>query len=324
MKAFILAAGRGTRLHPLTNLIPKPLIPVLNRPVMGHMLDLCRDHGFCEAMANLHYKGEMIERAFDDGRHYGVNLRYSYETQLLGTAGGVRRQADFFQGGTFIVASADVVTDLDLTELLAFHRSHGALATIATKVVSDPSRFGVVVCDSNSRVRSFQEKPAPGTARSNLVNMGIYILEPEIFDYIPAEVEFDFGSQLFPLLVAKGAPVFAMQAKAYWSDIGTLSQYLHTHWDLLSQLGMQQPRIGRHTVVEPGASISPTALIGDHCYIHASAVIEGNSCIGDGTILDHGARVLDSVVWSAEALRFSVAETVVRSVRADDCCIAIS
>ncbi|BAC90141.1 nucleotidyltransferase family protein [Gloeobacter violaceus] len=323
MKAFILAAGKGTRLRPLTNLVPKPLVPVLNRPVMGRMLDLCREHGFCEAMANLHYQGEKIERAFGSGYEYGVDLAYSHETQLLGTAGGVRRQAAYLQGGTFVVTSADVVTDLDFSELLAFHRTRGALATIATTVVSDPSRFGVLVCDPDGRVRSFQEKPAPGTARSNLVNMGIYMLEPEIFDFIPAAEEFDFGSQLFPMLVAKGAPIYALETKAYWSDIGTLSQYLHTHWDLLSQPGLQS-RIGRHTVIEPGARISPTALVGDHCYIHSTAIIEGNSCIGDGTILNHGARVLDSVVWSAAAFRLSVADTVVRSVRADDCCIAIS
>jgi mannose-1-phosphate guanylyltransferase/mannose-1-phosphate guanylyltransferase/phosphomannomutase len=318
MKAFVLAAGKGTRLRPLTELMPKPLLPVLNRPVMGRVMDLCRAHGFTDLVANLHYKGTQIERAFADGSAYGVRLRYSREVELLGTAGGVRKQADFLNDGTFAVLSGDVVTDIDLTALVAFHRKRGALATLAVTAVSDPCRFGVVVADPDGRVRSFQEKPAPGTEKSNLVNMGIYILEPAVFDHIPASEPFDFGHQLFPRLLELGLPLYAHRVDAYWSDVGTLSQYLYTHWDLLSRPSAR-PRIGAGTVIEPGATISPTAMIGENCYVHGRAVILGNSCIGDGTVLGATAQVRDSVVWSAG----TVLDRIERSIRTCDHCLAI-
>jgi len=227
MKAFILAAGFGTRLRPFTDEIPKPLIPVLNQPVMERMIHLCHRHGFVDLIANLHYKGEKIEQAFGDGKAYGVDLHYSWEKQLMGTAGGVRRQADFLGQDTFAVVSGDVVTDLDLTEMLAFHRCRGALVTMAVKEVANPSRFGVVVTEPDGRITSFQEKPAPGMEKSHLVNTGIYIVEPEILAQIPAGVPFDFGSQLFPMLVAQGAPVYAMQTDAYWSDVDARSVSTH-------------------------------------------------------------------------------------------------
>lgn len=321
MKAFVLAAGKGTRLRPLTEIMPKPLLPVLNRPVMGRVMDLCRVHGFDQIVANLHYKGEQIEKHFADGSTYGVRLRYSKEEQLLGTAGGVRHQADFLGDGTFAVLSGDIVTDVDLSHLLAFHRFRGALATIATIQVSDPCRFGVVVTEPDGRVQSFQEKPEPGTEKSNLVNMGIYILEPEVLEMIPAGETFDFGHQLFPLMLDRGLPLYAANVEAYWSDVGTISQYLQTHWDLLSRSGLS--RVGKGTVIEPGATISPTALIGENCYVHSRAVVGGNSCIGDGTILRAGARILDSVVWSAQRQPLTIANPVVRSIHTEDCCVAV-
>ncbi|AGY58647.1 sugar phosphate nucleotidyltransferase [Gloeobacter kilaueensis] len=297
MKAFVLAAGKGTRLRPFTDELPKPLVPVLNEPVMARVMSLCHRHGFSELVANVHYKAERIIEAFGDGSRHGVSLRYSHEEKLLGTAGGVRRQGDYLADGTFAVVSGDVVSDLDLSELLAFHRERGALVTMAIKEVADPSRFGVVVTDPTGRITSFQEKPAPGSERSRFANMGIYILEPEVLDWIPAEHAYDFGSDLFPALLAAGAPLFAMQTDAYWSDVGTLPQYLITHWELLRRHHAGR-RIGRHTIVEPGASIAAEAFIGDHCHVRAGAIVTGFSCIGDHTVLEAGAHVRDSVIWS--------------------------
>jgi len=315
VKAFILAAGFGTRLRPFTDEIPKPLIPVLNQPVMERMIHLCHRHGFVDLVANLHYKGEKIQQAFGDGATFGVNLQYSWEKELLGTAGGVRRQADFLGQETFAVVSGDVVTDLDLTEMLAFHRMRGALITMAVKEVADPSRFGVVVTDPEGRITSFQEKPAPGTEKSRLVNTGIYIVEPEILAHIPPHLPFDFGSQLFPMLVAQGAPVYAMSTEAYWSDVGTLDQYLHTNWALLR--ANRGRRIGKNTIVEPGVLLAEQVLIGDNCHIHSGAVVMGWTCVGDGTVLKPNARVLGSVLWSGEH-GLTIDDEVVLSIVTND------
>ncbi|WP_218081279.1 sugar phosphate nucleotidyltransferase [Anthocerotibacter panamensis] len=318
MKAFILAAGQGTRLRPFTDELPKPLIPVLNRPVMERVMSLCRAHGFTDLVANLHYKGAKIEATFGDGQAYGVNLTYSWEEELLGTAGGVRRQADYLGSETFAVFSGDVVTNLDLTQLLAFHREHGGIATMAVREVADPSGFGVVVMDrATGRIQSFQEKPKPGTEQSRLANMGIYILEPGVFEQIPPDTVFDFGHQLFPQLLAKGVPLYAMRTDAYWSDVGTLAQYLYTHWDLLTRMDILpfKKRVGQGTVIEPGAVVSSRVLIGENCHIQSGAVVMGFSCIGDGTVVKPSARVLDSIVWDTEQFRrLSVGDEVVRSI----------
>ncbi|BAC91025.1 sugar phosphate nucleotidyltransferase [Gloeobacter violaceus] len=322
MKAFVLAAGKGTRLRPFTDDIPKPLVPVLNRPVMARVLDLCRTHGFDEVVANLHYKGEKISRHFEDGSQYGVRLDYSWEKELMGTAGGVRRQAEFLGDGTFLVISGDVVTDLDITRLVHFHKAHGAIATMAVKEVGDPSRFGIVVTDAAGQIQSFQEKPAAGTERSNLANTGIYVFEPEVFDWIPEGQFYDFGKDLFPALVEKGAPVFAMGTGDYWSDVGTLGQYLYTHWDLLCHPHLKQ-RIGKGTVIEPGAILSSHALIGENCHIERGAVVMGYSCIGDGCVVRSGATVFDSIVWAAEQISLTVADELVRSIYGDDKQVAL-
>jgi mannose-1-phosphate guanylyltransferase len=324
MKAFILAAGKGTRLRPFTDALPKPLIPVLNRPVMANIMTLCKEHGFTDFIANLCYKGEQIEQAFGDGSSYGVNLQYSWEEQLLGTAGGVGRQADFLKDSTFVIVSGDVVTDIDLSQMLAFHRSRGALITMAVKEVDDPSRFGIVVTEETGRILSFQEKPAPGKEKSRLANTGIYILEPEVLDYIPAGEVFDFGHDLFPKLLAMAAPIYAMRTDAYWSDVGTLPQYLSTHWDLLEQPGFyKKDRIGKNTIIEHGAVVSDKALIGDNCHIHAGAVVTGLSCVSDHMILTADARVANSVIWSMGQDSYTVSGTVVCSIVGADQCVEV-
>jgi mannose-1-phosphate guanylyltransferase len=324
MKAFILAAGKGTRLRPFTDALPKPLIPVLNRPVMANIMSLCKEHGFTDFIANLCYKGEQIEQAFGDGSSSGVNLQYSWEEKLLGTAGGVGRQADFLRDGTFVIVSGDVVTDMDLSQMLAFHRSRGALITMAVKEVDDPSRFGIVVTEETGRILSFQEKPAPGKEKSRLANTGIYIVEPEALDYIPAGEVFDFGHDLFPKLLAMAAPIYAMRTDAYWSDVGTLPQYLSTHWDLLEQPGFyKKDRIGKNTIIEPGAVVSDQALIGDNCHIRAGAVITGLSCISDHMVLTADARVANSVIWSMGQDSYTVSGTVVCSIVGADQCVEV-
>jgi mannose-1-phosphate guanylyltransferase/mannose-1-phosphate guanylyltransferase/phosphomannomutase len=323
MKAFILAAGKGTRLRPFTDALPKPLIPVLNRPVMANIISLCRTHGVTDFIANLCYKGEQIEQAFRDGNKFGVNLQFSWEEQLLGTAGGVRRQAPFLKDDTFVIVSGDVVTDIDLSQMLAFHRSRGALITMAVKEVDDPSRFGIVVTEETGRILSFQEKPASGKEKSRLANTGIYILEPEVLNSIPAGEVFDFGHDLFPKLLAMGAPIYAMRTDAYWSDVGTLPQYLVTHWDLLEQPDLLRERVGKDTIIEPGAVVSDRALIGNNCHIQSGAVVTGLSCISDGTVLTADARVANSVIWSMGKEPYTVSGPVICSIVGADQCVEL-
>jgi len=321
VKAFILAAGKGTRLRPFTDEIPKPLIPVMNKPVMSSVLELCATNGIEAAVANLHYRGEHIEKFFGDGSSWGVNLHYSWEEELLGTAGGVRRQLDFLSEDTFVVISGDVVTNLDLAGLIRFHKERGAMATMALKEVGDPTRFGVVVQDEAGRIRSFQEKPSRAEAKSRMVNTGIYVLEPEVFNLIPKGAFFDFGRDLFPMMLERDLPLYGLETKAYWSDVGTLAQYLYTHWDLLMSPS-RLPRTGAGTIIEPGAIVSSNALIGKNCHIQSGAAVLGYSCIGDCTVIQPGSRILDSVVWAAENLYgefpFTIGGELIRAIQGGD------
>lgn len=196
MKAMIMAAGVGSRLMPMTAGVPKPMIPMANQPLMANTVRLLARHGFTELIANLHYHGDQIRAYFRDGSDFGVSMHYSPEDELLGTAGGVKRCA-WFLDDTFVIVSGDALTDIDLTRLMEAHRRRGALATIALKEVPDVEHFGIVITDGDQRIRSFQEKPRPEEALSQVANTGIYVFEPEIFQFIP-EGFYDFGKQLFP------------------------------------------------------------------------------------------------------------------------------
>src|SRR5689334_9979196 len=217
MRAMVLAAGLGTRLRPLTYEITKPMVPVLDRPVMEHIVDLLARHGFDEVVANLHYFPETIKA------HFGDRLSYRFEEELLGTAGGVRACADFFGDDSFIVISGDALTDIDLGALAERHRSSGGVATLAVKQVADTREYGVVLHDAGGRITGFQEKPAPEEALSNLGNCGIYVFSPEIFDYFPPEPFVDWATDVFPVLLANDVPFHIHEVREYWNDIGSLT-----------------------------------------------------------------------------------------------------
>lgn len=306
MKAMILAAGVGSRLEPLTCNIPKPMVPVTNRPCMEHIIRLLRKNGITQIAANLWYRPERIESYFGDGSAWGVSLTYSREEELLGTAGGVRKLAGYFDE-TFVVISGDALTDMDLAQLIRTHRERGALATIALKPVSDPRQFGVVIVDADQRIRAFQEKPAHGEALSSLANTGIYVFEPAIFEHIPADRFFDFGKQVFPRLVELGLPFFGHVTGDYWSDIGTLTQYRLAHYDVLrgrvkiSIPGMWNPGavyVGEGAYIAPTAAIGYKVIIGDNCHIRDGVEIFGETVIGDNCVIESGAAIFGSVIWN--------------------------
>ncbi len=234
LKAMVLAAGVGSRLDPLTTEVAKPLVPVANIPVMEHILNLLKQHGFADICANLHYLPEKIEEYFGDGSNLGVSLSFHREEKLSGDAGGVRACRKFFGDGTFIVLSGDVLTDVNLTAIVEQHKKKKALASIALKAVDDVSHFGVALLSKEGFITGFQEKPQPNEALSDLVSTGIYILEPEIFNFIPEAGEYGFGRQLFPRLIEKGFPILGVQCHDYWSDVGTIEQYRRSNFDAIA------------------------------------------------------------------------------------------
>jgi NDP-sugar pyrophosphorylase family protein len=300
MRVMIMAAGIGTRLRPVTDLLPKPMAPIVNRPALFHILRLLKRHGFCEVIINLHHLPEVIKGYLGDGSLLGMDIRYSVERELMGTAGGVKKNADFLGEGTFLVMSGDALTDVDLTGLVAAHRRCKSIATMAVKEVADPSLYGVVVADDECRVVGFQEKPTLEEARSRLCNCGIYLFEPEILSQIPEGQFDDFGKRLFPDLLRHRIPFHAHEVNGYWSDVGNLREYIRGNADAMA---------GRVAVEIPGVEIrpgvwveddsripdsvylEPPVVIGRKCQIGEDVVIEGPTVIGDGCILEAGAHV---------------------------------
>jgi len=305
MKAMILAAGEGTRLRPFTYKRPKPMFPLMDKPVLEHIINYLKSYGFDDLALNLNYYPEMIQEYFQEGRQQGVRLRYSVEKTLLGTAGGVKKLESFFDS-TFVVIGGDDITDLNLGEVLAFHRRTGALATIAIIPVKDTSHYGVVVTDEQGKIVSFQEKPKPEEAKSNLANTGIYIFEPEIFKYIPDGLAYDFGKQVFPQLVKLGLPFYARQVTGYWSDIGNLKEYRKTCFDALNgkiklerPAGEIQPGVwaGKDCRISPQAELVPPILLGDNCRVEAHTKLEGPVQIGSGCGIFSGCKIKNAVIW---------------------------
>jgi mannose-1-phosphate guanylyltransferase len=287
---MVLAAGLGTRLRPLTYEITKPMVPVLDRPVMEHILDLLDQHGFERVIANLHYFPESIRE------HFGDRLAYRYEPELLGTAGGVRACSDFFGDETFLVISGDALTDIDLGALVARHRAAGGVATLAVTKVSDTREYGVVLHDRDGRITGFQEKPAPDEALSDLGNCGIYVFEPRIFDYFPERPFVDWAQDVFPVLLENDVPFHIHEVRDYWNDIGSLSELRAGTFDALCGELRLQVEAHEH---KPGLLLADGAAPPDDAEIEAPAWIGHDVQIGEGVrlmgpvVLGDGARIGD-------------------------------
>jgi NDP-sugar pyrophosphorylase family protein len=299
-----MAAGLGTRLYPLTGLTSKPMVPILNRPVMEHLLRLLRRHGITEVAANLHYHPDRIRSYFDDGQEFGVELRYNLEEQLLGTAGGANAFREFLSGSTFLVMSGDGLTDIDLAAFLAAHRSSGGIATMAVKEVDDPSLYGVVVRDETMRVTGFQEKPSRAEALSTLCNCGIYAFEPQILDYVAPGAFVDWAKDVFPALLAEGRPFCCWELESYWNDVGNIEQYRLSNFDaLLGRVNLEVPGreiaprvwVGQGTEIEAGVRLEAPILLGAGCLVEAGAELIGPLIVGDGCVVERGA-VLEGVI----------------------------
>jgi mannose-1-phosphate guanylyltransferase len=319
MNAMILAAGLGTRLRPITYGMPKPMVPVLNRPVMEHTARLLARHGFTEAIANLHWFPELIEGHFGHGSDFGLELSYSYEEQLLGTAGGVRNAADFL-GDSFLVVAGDALTDIDFGAMRDFHASHDGLATLATKRVPDTDQFGVVIAAGDGRIQGFQEKPDPAEALSDLANTCIYMFRAEIFDYFPVPgtsndagpddpPEFaDWAKDVFPALLEADVPFYSHEIEAYWNDIGNLDELRQgnldaLHGEVVVEPGAPEVSPGvRAASLLDGAKVTAPVLIGDGVEIGAGVQIDGPAIVGDGCRIGDGAIVRDAILLEGAEL----------------------
>jgi NDP-sugar pyrophosphorylase family protein len=282
VKGMVLAAGKGTRLLPLTGEIPKPMAPVVGKPMIQHIFELLAQSGVGEVHVNVHHLADAIlDRYGEEARVDGTAVHCTRETELMGTAGGVKRIADRFDE-TFVVVMGDALTDVDVRDVVAFHKERGAIATLALMPVSDTSRYGVVRLDAEGNIVAFQEKPDPKEAISTLANTGIYVLEPEALRYVPEGTFFDFANDLFPRLLEAGERFVGYEGDFYWSDIGTLEAYRAAQRDALS---------GKVRVRIPGERLGEGLWVGRDSWLHPTATLEGRMAIGSDVVVGTGVTL---------------------------------
>ena len=295
MKAVVMAGGEGTRLRPMTSSMPKPLLPVVNRPIMEHVLRLLRRHGMTDVVVTVQFLASLVRNYFGDGEDLAMTLQYATEEEPLGTAGSVKNAEEALNDGTFLVISGDALTDIDLTSLVAFHKEHKALVTVCLTRVPDPLEFGITIVDENSRVQRFLEKPTWGQVFSDTVNTGIYVMEPEIFDYVKAGTVVDWSADVFPQLIEEGRAVYGYVADGYWEDVGTLDSYHQAQADVLE---------GRVSVDIDGFEVSPGVWVAEGADVDPEARLRGPLYIGDYAKVEAGAELREyTVVGSNVVIR---------------------
>jgi mannose-1-phosphate guanylyltransferase/phosphomannomutase len=303
-----MAGGEGARLRPLTIARPKPLVPIVNKSVMGHILDLLRHHGFTDVVVTLRFMASAIEDSFDDGSHYGLNISYCIEESPLGTAGSVKNAAHLLGGDEpFLVISGDALTDFDLQAIVAAHKERGAPATITLTRVTNPSEYGVVVCTEEGMIERFLEKPGWSDIVSDTVNTGIYVIEPEVLDLIPDNTPFDFSNDLFPTMLKAGMPMYGHVADGYWCDVGTIEEYMRANADVLyGRIKLSTPigahlgggvYVGRDVDIAPNAQLYGPVYLGNEVKIKDGVRIYGPSVVRDYSVVDNHTLIERSVIW---------------------------
>lgn len=306
MKAVVMAGGEGSRLRPLTVDHPKPMVPILNKPVMEHILDLLKRNGITEIVVTVQYLASVIQNYFGNGNDFGVNIVYAVEETPMGTAGSVKNAEELLDE-TFIVISGDALTDFDLQAAIDYHKQKGAMATLTLYRVPNPLEYGVVIIDNEGRIRQFLEKPSWGEVFSDTINTGIYVLEPAIFKYFKKGQVFDFSQDLFPILQRNGDPLYGYIASGYWCDVGNLAEYMRANFDMLQgrvNLPIDATNVGNNLLLAGDADIAPDARIYGHVFIgkdvqiRSDTVIHGPTVIGDYSIIETGASIDRSVIWS--------------------------
>lgn len=321
MKAVILAGGEGTRLKPLTSRRPKPLIRVAGRPCIDFVIRSLIASGFREIVITTAYMSDRLIQSIGDGLDYGASILYSFEGSPAGTAGAVRRVANFIEE-TFVVAMGDVLADVDFRALYDFHRERGGVATIALTRVQDPTQYGIAAVDARGRIVKFREKPKREEAFSNLANAGIYVLEPEVLEFIPPDQPFDFAKDVFPKLLAKGLPVYGRELEGMWMDIGRPRDLWRASMEVVKREGRPVSIPGVATdgqlIVQEGAVIEPGAVLHGPAFLATGARIEkgctvSNSCVYEETVVEGDAIVTNSIVLERSRIgpRSEVQDSVV-------------
>lgn len=297
MKAVILIGGEGTRLRPLTCNIPKAMVPILNRPFLEHLLYYLKQHGIEEVILTLGYFPNPIQGYLGDGSRFGLHVTYVVEKTPLGTAGAVKNVEGLLNNEPFFVLNGDILTEIDLTDMVKRHRKLKPKVSIALTPVADPTMYGVVETDTLDRVKRFIEKPSRDKVTTNLINAGAYMLEPEVLKHIPASTHFMFERNLFPLLLKMGAPIFAYPSTAYWIDIGTPEKYLKAHHDRLMLWSDAEVRTEGECQIHPTAHIKGPALIGENCTIGEGTQIIGPTVLGPRCQIARGVVIAGAVLW---------------------------
>ncbi|OEU89513.1 mannose-1-phosphate guanyltransferase [Streptomyces oceani] len=287
MKAVVMAGGEGTRLRPMTASMPKPLLPVANRPIMEHVLRLLKRHGLTETVVTVQFLASLVRNYFGDGEELGMELTYANEEKPLGTAGSVKNAEEALRDDSFLVISGDALTDFDLSDLVRFHRSHDGLVTVCLTRVPDPLEFGITIVDERGRVERFLEKPTWGQVFSDTVNTGIYVMDPGVFDYVEADVSVDWSGDVFPQLMKEGKPIYGYVAEGYWEDVGTHESYVKAQADVLE---------GRVDVEIDGFEISPGVWVAEGAEVHPEANLRGPLYIGDYAKVESDSEVREHTV----------------------------
>ncbi len=333
MKAVVMAGGEGTRLRPLTTRRPKPLTPVLNRPVMEYILLSLRDAGITEIVVTVHYMADAIEGCFGDGTDLGLKLTYSVEDTPLGTAGSVKKAQEHLMDEAFLIVSGDALTDVKLADAVAFHRARKADATLILAHVPNPLEFGIVVTEPDGRIRRFLEKPSWGEVFSDTVNTGMYVLEPSVFDYMEPGKPYDWSQDIFPRMLAEGKVLVGHVMQGYWSDIGNLLQYRDSQYAVLDgRTGVRLDAVKKGDCwIGDGAQIARDAvligpsLIGRNVTIKSGAEVGPYSVVGDNCIIEDGVAVRRSILWDnvyvGEMSRLSACTVCSHAVLQGECAI---
>lgn len=295
IKAVIMAGGFGTRLRPLTLNVPKPMVKVGNSPIMLHIVDLLKRYGINDLISLLYYQPEYVSDYFGDGSSFGINMSYVSAIADYGTAGSVKNASDFLED-TFIIISGDVVTDFDLGKALEFHKEKGSKATMILTKVENPLQYGIVLTNSEGRVENFLEKPTWGQVFSDTINTGIYILEPEVLELIPKEEEFDFGKDLFPLMLKEEMPLFGYVSKGYWKDVGNLYEYQNVQLDVLYKKTNLIVKSGRNNKISESAKVV-NSILGENVRVGDNVNIS-NCIVGDNVVVKAHCNIYNSTIWN--------------------------
>ena len=330
MKALFLAGGMGTRLKPLTDDLPKPMVPIMGKPLLERNLLKLKNSGVDEIILSTSYKPHKIKEYFGDGAKMGLKIHYVCEDIPLGTGGAIKNAQEFFDD-TFIIFNADILSNIDVTEMLKFHKEKHALATIAVTRVENPSQYGVIQYNEALYAESFIEKPKLSEAKSNYINAGIYIFEPQVLEEIPDSEVVSIERETYPLLLEKGYPIAVYKSKEYWMDIGTIDKYRQAHQDILDgryplpelRKDTRNIYIGVNTKIHATAKIIAPVYIGENTKVDAYSTIGPNTIIGNGCRVGMNSKIINSIVWDRITIQNSsdISGTVLSSIIRDVNCM---